>query len=190
MIQAEKIVSDHLQLVPFGKQHLSPRYVAWLNDAEVVKFSDQRFRKHTLETCRDYWLSFEGSPNCFWAIELRSDGHPHIGNMNAYIDRENGVADVGILIGDKSCWGRGYGSEAWIAVVHWLTNCDGVRKVSAGTLSCNIGMLAVMRQAGMVDDGCRVRHQLVDGKEVDLVHMALFAPYGANHLEKTNKAAS
>ena len=181
MIPAEKIVSDRLQVVPFGKEHLTPRYVAWLNDPEVVKFSDQRFRRHTLETCREYWLSFGGSPNYFWAVELRSDGHPHIGNINAYVDPAHGVADVGILIGDKSCWGRGYGSEAWTAVVQWLINRAGLRKVTAGTLSYNTGMLAVMRQAGMVEDGCRVRHQLVDGKELDVVHMALFAPQGASH---------
>jgi len=176
MIETDHIVSDRLQVVPFGERHLTPSYVSWLNDADVVKFSEQRFHRHTLKSCREYWVSFAGTPNHFWAVELRHDGNTHIGNINAYVDPVHRVADVGIMIGDKSCWGQGYGSEAWTAVIRWLFNRAGMRKVTAGTLACNAGMLAVMEQAGMVEDGRRVRHLMVDGLEMDVVHKALFAP--------------
>lgn len=175
MTRIESIASDRLRVLPFGEQHLTPRYVGWLNDADVVRFSEQRFLRHTLESCREYWASFAGTPNYFWAIELRY-ANTHIGNINAYVDEAHGVADVGILIGDKGCWGQGYGTEAWTAVLRWLIDHAGMRKVTGGTLACNTGMLAVMEQAGMVDDGRRVRHVLVDGQETDVVYKALFSP--------------
>ena len=50
-----------------------------------------------------------------------------------------------------------------------------MRKISAGTLSVNQGMLAIMNNCGMASDGIRKRHRLVDGEAVDVVHMALFA---------------
>ena len=188
MTAVETIVSDRLQVVPFGEQHLTPRYVSWLNDADVVKFSEQRFRQHTLESCREYWSSFAGTPNFFWAIELKDDGGTHIGNINAYVDTVHRVADVGIMIGAKASWGQGYGAEAWKAVIQWLFDRAGVRKVTGGTLAVNAGMLAVMDQVGMVDDGRRVRHLLVDGEEVDIVHKALFAA-PALHRDEVKKVA-
>jgi RimJ/RimL family protein N-acetyltransferase len=35
-------------------------------------------------------------------------------------------------------------------------------------------MIAVMKRAGMVDDGRRIRQCVFEGEEVDIVHMALF----------------
>ena len=35
-------------------------------------------------------------------------------------------------------------------------------------------MLKIMQRAGMKEDGVRRRHYLVEGREVDVVHMAFF----------------
>jgi len=153
---------------------LTKRYVSWLNDAEVVRFSEQRHRRHSLDSCRDYWRSFEGTPNLFWAVLAREPQFGHIGNLSVYVDPPNLVADVTILIGEKKVWNRGFGSEAWAAVCDYLLGEGGMRKVTAGTLAENTGMIGVMRRTGMVDDGRRIRQCLLDGCEVDVVHYALF----------------
>jgi ribosomal-protein-alanine N-acetyltransferase len=166
--------TPRLRVLPFGEEHLTERYVGWLNDPEVVRFSEQRHHVHTLESCRAYWRSFAGTPHHFWAVVARDPPLGHLGNLNAYVDDRNGVADVGILIGERAAWGRGFGLEAWTAVVDWLFAVRGVRKVTAGTVAPNRGMLRIMERAGMVEDGRRVRHLLVEGREVDVVHAALF----------------
>ncbi len=176
MAESPVLETPRLRIVPFSAEHLTERYVGWLNDPEVVKYSDQRFRQHTLESCRAYWESFAGTPNYFWALVARDPAVGHIGNMNAYVEPRHGTADVGIVLGERGVWGRGYGAEAWIAVCRWLLDEAGLRKVTAGTLSVNEPMLAIMRKAGMVEDGRRIRQQMWEGREVDLVHAALFAP--------------
>lgn len=163
-----------LRIVPFSEAHLTPRYVAWLNDREVVRYSEQRHRHHTIESCRDYWLSFVGTPHHFWAIVVRGDQLDHIGNINAYVDEKNRLADVGILIGEKAAWGKGYGLEAWKAVCGYLLSEKRMRKVTAGTMAANNGMLRIMERSGMIPDGRRLRHYLFEGEETDIVHMALF----------------
>lgn len=160
--------------MPFSEEHLTERYVGWLNDPEVVRYSEQRHRRHTLASCREYWRSFQSSPNYFWALIEHERGLGHIGNMNAYVDPPNRVADVGILIGERAVWRGGYGMEAWQAVCDFLLHEGGIRKVTAGAMATNSGMLAIMRKAGMVEDGRRVRHYLVGDEEVDLVYAALF----------------
>lgn len=163
-----------LRLEPFSERHLTMRYIGWLNDPEVVRYSEQRHRRHTLRSATAYLRSFEGTANLFWAI-LAKDAASHVGNITAYVDTANSVADIGILIGDKEIWGRGYGTEAWSAVCRFLLDDAGLRKVTGGTMSTNAGMLAIMRRSGMREDGVRRRQVVIDGNEVDLVHMALFA---------------
>lgn len=173
MAHSRPLDTPRLTLEPFAERHLSDRYVGWLNDPEVVRFSEQRHRTHSRESAAAYLRSFEGTPHYFWAVLTRDAQPVHIGNINAYVDPVNGVADIGVLIGDKTVWGCGYGGEAWIAICRFLLD-SGLRKVTGGTLASNLGMMAIMRRAGMSPDGVRRRHAVVDGEPVDMVHMALF----------------
>jgi RimJ/RimL family protein N-acetyltransferase len=174
MAESPLIETPRLRIVPFSEKYLTPRYVDWLNDPMVVRYSEQRHKKHTLESCRQYWQSFIDSPHIFWAMTAIEPPLGHIGNMNAYIDTANSVADVGILIGERTVWGKGYGLEAWVAVCNYLLRDVGMRKVTAGTITANKGMMRIMEKAGMVADGRRIRQCLVDGAEVDVIHAALF----------------
>jgi RimJ/RimL family protein N-acetyltransferase len=174
MAVAPVLETARLILEPFSEQHLTERYVAWLNDREVVRYSEQRHRPHTLESCRAFMNSFRESASFFWAIVARDDRLGHFGNITAHVDLANSLAELGILIGERHAWGNGFGREAWVAVCGFLLNTAGVRKVSAGTLSANESMLRVMKAAGMVEDGRQLRHYVLDGVEADMVHMALF----------------
>src|SRR6185436_19791092 len=113
--------TKRLQVEPFSvERHLSDRYVSWLNDPEVTRFSEQRRRTHTRESCRQYAASFEGTPNHFWAVVARDPLIGHLGNLNAYVNAEHQTADVGILIGERPAQGKGFATEAWSAVCDFL----------------------------------------------------------------------
>lgn len=174
MAFAPTLESARLRMVGFGPQHLTERYVGWLNDREVVRYSEQRFRRHTMESCAAYARAFGNTPNFLWAIEAHTPPLGHVGNLNAYIDERNRTADMGILIGEKGAWSQGFGREAWTTAAAFLLRGARMRKVTAGTLAENAAMLAVMAAAGMAEDGRRVRHVLFEGREVDVVHGALF----------------
>lgn len=174
MALAPVITTQRLRLVPFGDAHLTTRYVAWLNDPDVVRYTDERHRRHTAATCAAYFRSFNGTSNYLWAIELADPPRGHIGNVNAYIDSRNKLADVGILIGEKDLWGQGYGREAWSAVCDYLLNGAHLRKVTAQTLAVNRSMMSLMLAAGMEEDGRRQGQVLLDGQEIDVIYGALF----------------
>lgn len=163
-----------LALVPFSEQHLTERYVGWLNDPEVVRYSEQRHHMHTLESCRRYYGSLIGTSDYFWAIEALDTALGHVGNIGVTVDRPNGVGDVAIILGERTVWGRGYGAEAWAAVCRYLLSDVGLRKVTAGTMACNEAMLAIMRKVGMVEECRRPGQFLLNGKEIDLVCAAIY----------------
>ena len=169
MAQPPVIETERLRLVPFVARHLAERYVSWLNDPEVVRYSDQRHHQHTLASCRRYWRSFDGAPSYFWAIEARTATLDHIGNLTAMIDPPNGVAWVHMLIGSTEVWNQGLGTEAWRAACDHLLVKEGLRKIKAGTYENNDAMLTIMRKTGMSIDGRLAREIVFDGEEIDLV---------------------
>jgi len=174
MAESLLIETPRLRIVPFSEEFLTPRYVGWLNDPMVVRYSEQRHKKHTLESCRQYWQSFVDSPHFFWAMTAIEPPLGHIGNITAHIDTANSVADMGMLIGERTVWGKSYGSEAWVAVCNYLLRDAGIRKVTSGTIAANKSVLRMWEKAGMVADGRRIRQCMVDGLEVDVIHAALF----------------
>jgi [ribosomal protein S5]-alanine N-acetyltransferase len=174
MATAPQLETNRLRLVSFSEEHLAERYVAWLNDPDVVRYSEQRHSLHTIDSCREFWRSFQETPHYYWAIEEAETGR-HVGNIDAHIDQPNKVADVAIIIGEKEIWGKGYGSEAWNRVLEYLLQAEKLRKVTAGTMATNHGMLGIMRKAGMLEEGRRRKNHLQDGNEVDLILVARFA---------------
>jgi ribosomal-protein-alanine N-acetyltransferase len=174
MAEGAVIETPRLRIVPFSEAFLSSRYVGWLNDPEVVRYSEQRHKRHTLESCRQYWQSFKDSPHFFWAITTVDSELGHIGNINAYIDEFNSTASVGIMVGERTASRKGYGLEAWIAVCNYLIYDVGIRKVAAGTVAVNKGMLRIMEKSGMVVEGRWIRQCIIEGEEVDIIFAALF----------------
>lgn len=174
MARAPDIETQRAWLRPFSETYLTDRYVSWLSNPEVVRHSDQRHRQHTMDSCRAYMQSFETGPHYFMAIVAKDPALGHIGNINAYVDVPNAVADIGILVGEKSIWGRGYGGEAWSAFARFLLRDLNLRKVTAGTMAINHGMLGIMRRTGMTIEATRRRQALWEGQEIDMVYAALF----------------
>jgi len=172
MADAPTLITPRLILKAFSDDLLSERYVGWLNDADVVRYSEQRHQEHSVGTCRHFIQSFKSGPNHLWAIIEMVKGLGHIGNINTAVDAANKVADIAILIGEKQAWSTGLGFEAWTAVVDHLLGAGGMRKVTAGCMADNKGMLAVMEKSGMTEEGRRVGNFLLDGKPVDLVMVA------------------
>jgi len=165
--------SSRLVLAPFTLDDISTCYVNWLNDPEVVRFSKQRFRQHNLQSCEAYLRSFDGGPNQFWSIRLAKDGRM-IGTMTAYIEPHNGTADIGLLIGEQSMWGQGYGYEAWQRLMHHLLGELQIRKITAGTASCNLGMIKIIERSGMHHEATRKYQEIILGELHDIFYFAKF----------------
>lgn len=173
MTGAVHLLGQKVQLDGFTPADITSAYVGWLNDPEVVRFSNQRFRHHDVESCRTYLSTFQDSANLFLSIKTL-DGIS-IGTMTAYRSVAHGTADIGIMIGDRAFWGGGYGQDAWNTCVAWLLEQPAIRKVTAGTLACNKGMVRLLERSGMVLEGTRRGQELVDGEPQDIVLYGKFA---------------
>jgi ribosomal-protein-alanine N-acetyltransferase len=164
---------NKILLRPFTEFDIDDTYIGWLNDPDVFRFSNQRFIRHDRESSLRYLNSFEGTENLFINISLLSDNRS-IGTLTAYVSSHHGTTDVGIMIGDKSTWGLGYGQDAWDTFANWLLVQKNIRKLTAGTLACNHGMIKLMKRSGMVLEAIRKAQEIVEESPVDILYYAKF----------------
>lgn len=157
----------------FRPTDLTDEYVSWLNDPDVVRFSNQRFRRHNRLSCQAYFNSLKSSDSLFLVIRAL-ETHVAIGTMTVHLSPQHGTADVGILIGNKACWGKGYGLDAWQSVLRSLSTEPTIRKVTAGTSLPNRGMINIMERSGMLYEATMKDQELINGKQTDLVFYARF----------------
>ena len=167
-----KIQGQAVILSNFLQKDISDNYLSWLNDSEVVQYSNQRFNNHTFLTATKYFESFIGSNNLFISIKLAKNNQM-IGTMTAYFSPHNTV-DVGIMIGDKSKWGKGYGKDAWNSLLLWLKNEQNIRKITAGTVAINTGMLKLIEASGMKLEAVKKDHEIVNNNVVDILYFSKF----------------
>jgi RimJ/RimL family protein N-acetyltransferase len=167
------LLTKRLILVPYNADMVTQQHVDWLNDRAVVKYSEQRHVEHTTDTQVDYLRWLNRTNALAWLIRIKD---ADIGTIFANVDMPNQVADLGILIGHRPAWKRGYGFEAWSVTMEHLFSI-GIRKVEAGCMADNAGMRAIMLKSSMSMEGCRFNHFLRDGVPE---HMLLFGRKNPN----------
>jgi ribosomal-protein-alanine N-acetyltransferase len=139
--------------------------IGWLNNPKIVRFSEQRHTLHTMQSQRLYICELGQADHYLgiYSYDLL------IGTITATMDVSNKVANVGIMIGDQSYWGKGFGFDAWSTVCDWLLN-NHVRKIEAGCMCCNNAMMSICSHYGMMEEGRQEDHFLYHDIPMDLVH--------------------
>lgn len=135
----------------FTKQEME-LLLEWLNDQELMIYSEQRLNYHTVISQFNY-LAKMGPPNKYYKIY---DDDCFVGTISAIIANPYGVADLGILIG-KGFQRKGYGLAAWRLFLSLLSQ-QGIRKVEAGCMSDNTAMIRICELSHMKPEGTRKHH--------------------------------
>ena len=169
-----ELTGTKVSLRPFTLQDITDDYIGWLNDPEVTRYSNQRFFVHDRASCKAYFASFADTANAFLSIHTTLNPTA-IGTMTAYRNLHHKTCDAGIMVGNRSYWGGGYGQEAWNLLTNWLLSEGEVRKLTAGCLAANQAMVRLMERSGMVHEATREGQELLDGEPTDIVHYARFA---------------
>lgn len=173
MLLDKPLQTDRLILRSLGAGDATPAYARWLADPEVVRHLEVRFAPpQTIERIREFIATTNASASSLLlGICLKDPVHmsgQHIGNIKlGPIDGVHGRADIGFLIGEKSCWGQGYASEAIVALSDYALDHLGVRKVTAGCYAGNAASAKALLRAGFWQEAVLARHWQFEGERVD-----------------------
>lgn len=90
------------------------------------------------------------------------------------IDARNGTATLGILIGEKTHWGKGIGEKAITMILKYAFYFLNLRKVNLSVFSENERAKKLYKKCGFIVEGVRKENFYRNGKYVDEVCMAVF----------------
>lgn len=107
-----------------------------------------------------------------FAIEA---GGVFIGDCGLHnVNRRDGTAEVGIGIGDRAYWGRGYGREALALLVDYGFRMQNLRKLWLEVHGGNERAIRAYRAVGFVEEGRQREQVWSGGRYEDTVLMGLF----------------
>lgn len=149
-----RLEGKRIYLRPVDLSDATEEYVNWLNDEEVNQFLEVRFAEHTPEGLKNDIEKISKDPNTLFLAMIRKDTQRHIGNIKlGPIDWNHRVGDIGIMIGDKSSWGRGYAREAIKLLSDYAFNILKLHKLEAGAYENNIGSIKAFLKVGFSEEG-------------------------------------
>jgi RimJ/RimL family protein N-acetyltransferase len=165
---------DRVYLREVVPSDVTDRYIAWLNDPEVTAGLEIRFQPHSKEGILEYVHEMAGSPNhAFLAVVVKEDDR-HIGNIKlGPINWVHRRGDIGILIGEKDCWGRGYGTEAIRLLVRHAFMQLNLHRLVAGVYEDNPGSIRAFQKNGFDIEGIMKDHCFSRGRYVNGVLLGL-----------------
>jgi RimJ/RimL family protein N-acetyltransferase len=165
-----RIEGERLFLRTLDESDCTQCYVAWLNDPQIVRFLEIRHRPQTLEMIREFVAAINAKDDeHLFGIFLRF-GNRHIGNIKiGPIHPQHRVGDVSLWIGDRSCWARGYATEAIVTVSRYAFDALGVRKLAANMYELNQASYRAFIKAGYRDEGRRRAHYEFEGRRSDIL---------------------
>ena len=168
------IEGQNIYLREVRESDVNDDYYAWMNDPEVTQFLEVRFYPQSSQRIAEFVKGVDADRNnVFLAIINRSTGR-HIGNIKlGPINWIHRIAEIGLLLGEKTDWGKGYATEAIRLVTEYAFKTLNLRKVTAGCYANNVGSEKAFLKAGFAKEGIRKDHFFLNGSYVDLVLLGL-----------------
>lgn len=147
------------------------RYVKWLGDSDVHKFTTRKAIALKEEKKWIRGLPKEKNQKTF-AIETKDK--VHIGSVGLRMKPMDENATLGILIGDKRYWSSGYGTDAMRTILKYGFEKLKLHKINLGVFSYNPRAINLYLDMGFEIQGVFKEDIKWRGKYCDLYQMALF----------------
>jgi RimJ/RimL family protein N-acetyltransferase len=173
VLLAAPIETRDLILRSLDAGHAHGPYASWMRDPEVTRHLEVRFARPDEAALEDFIAKMNGSgDNLLLGIFPRTQPQRHIGNIKlGPLDKRHQAAAIGIAIGAKDCWGRGYATQAVAAISAYAFEVLGLDRLEAGFYAGNEASQRAFRRAGFVEEGRRRGARICDGIRVDEVLM-------------------
>ena len=115
------------------RKDVTKNYVEWMNDYEVVEYTEQKYKKHTTKNVTKFVINKQKSKNEFlYGIYLKNKKKKHIGNIKlGPINFIHRYGEISYFIGDKSYWGKNYATKAISEIIKIAKNEFKLKKTTS-----------------------------------------------------------
>jgi RimJ/RimL family protein N-acetyltransferase len=161
-----KVNDIGVSLRPFRKDEMS-LLAEYFSSHEVSRFTNMVFAK-TPEDELEWWEKVRKEPNeVIWGIV--PDGSDHaLGSTGLHgITSLSGSCTSGIIIGDRSYWGKGIAYSAHLARTLYAVNVLNRNTIQSTVRSENTASLKVLQKIGYIKGDGYIRDCFTDGRFFD-----------------------
>lgn len=163
-----KIEGENIYLRLLSPNDVTEDYLNWMQDEKIIEFLESRWRIYSLDDLKNYVKTVNESSSSYMFGIFLKENNLHVGNIKiGNMDQIHRYADVGLIIGNRTAWGKGYGSEAIKLVTNYAFNQLNLNKIFAGIYSKNIGSYKAFLKAGYREVGKLEKHRYCDGEYID-----------------------
>lgn len=152
-----------------------PLALEYINDEEVNKNLMPGIPyPFTLED-QEKWYSNQSATKDIYnfAMETLEDGK-YIGGCGVNsVDWKNSHVEIGIFIGDKKCWSKGYGTDALQLLIDFIFNEMNIHKIKLSVYSFNKRAIRCYEKCGFKQDGVLREEIFKNGRYYDKWEMSL-----------------
>lgn len=174
MLTDRPIDAERLVLRTLDRNDVTEEYLSWLHDPEITRYLEIRFAEQTREGAQAFVAATNASDDSLFLGIFLKDGGDHIGNIKlGPIDWNHRHGDIGIIIGSRPHWGRGYAAEAIAGVTTYAFNVLNLHKILAGLYAANEGSRRAFLKAGWFEEGRRPSHWLCQGEWQDDIKLGI-----------------
>lgn len=153
-----------------------PKFVNWLNDPEVRRYLSMNLP--ISQAVEENWFENmlkrprEEQP---LGIEIKEgDGWELIGNCGVFdINWRSRSAEVGLFIGEKSCWNKGYGTEVMQVLLRHGFETLNLNRIFLRVDADNSGGIRAYEKAGFIHEARLRQADFRDGKYRDELIMSV-----------------
>jgi RimJ/RimL family protein N-acetyltransferase len=182
MRDSDELTSDllrgkNVRLTAQDMEQAAAHYFQWSQDAEYMRLVDgdppvPLSLKATKDVNEREWP--EDDPNNIMFLIRASEDDRIIGFANLdYISWPHGDSYMGIGLGDRTCWGKGYGTEALNILLRYAFTELNLHRMTLTVFGYNERAIRMYQRCGFKIEGI-VREVLYrDGRRWDLISMGL-----------------
>ena len=137
------------------KKDITAKYQKWMNDPEVQKYTEQKYKKSSIKNIRKFVEEKNKSNKEFlFGIFLKEKKKiTHIGNIKlGPINFVHNTAEISYFIGEKNLWGKGYTTKAIKKIIN-IARKKKIKKLKAGFYQMNKGSKKVLKKNGFKIEG-------------------------------------
>src|SRR6056297_879284 len=173
----EKIVfysGKKLDFCVLDKERHLANCLKWINSQEINKFLLAGYFPLSPAE-EEKWFDNHGQDNKNIVFALETKENKHNGNIGLHkIDWIAGTAEMGIVIGEKEEWRKGYGSSAEAMMLTYAFRQINLRKVYGKIMAPNTASLKAAQKNGAQEEGRLKKHLFCDGAFQDVILMSFF----------------
>ena len=138
-----------------SKKDVSKKYLDWMNDQKVQKYTEQKYKKHSIKDIRKFIEEKNKSKNNFlYGIFLKKKKlNFHIGNIKlGPINYIHKTSEISYFIGEKKLWGKNYANLAIKEIIK-IAKIKKIKKIRASLYEINKASFKVLKKNGFKIEG-------------------------------------